>query len=153
MSVCLCQISGFSHVVTPRSNLLKRCDRNQLYRQVQMRGVRGFSRSQCDQGCNEYGQTTPSWKALALLECERTHTVMVEQYTGCQHSTPIVLNGKPWAAICFAIHFWRHFGSLLQDFQHQHSFLAQENNCHQTASVKHFWLTWWLCLHPLLWLF
>jgi hypothetical protein len=34
----------------------------------------GGSRSKRDQGCMESGQTTPSWKAAAVIECEQLYS-------------------------------------------------------------------------------
>jgi hypothetical protein len=66
----------------------------------------------------------------------RTRIVMQERYTGCQHSTPFVLNGPKQFFLAFAIQLWRYFGPLLHEFHHQHSFLVSENICHQVTGKQ-----------------
>jgi hypothetical protein len=89
--------------------------------------------------------------------CMRTRIVVEKhyEYTGCQHSTPFVLN-SPTQCYCFAIHIWRYCGPLLHEFHHQHYFSVPESSYYQLSGRQRLFkllrLVWWMCVHPLLWL-
>jgi hypothetical protein len=115
--------------------------------------------TQQDQGCKGGGQTTPGWNAPALLKCEQLyadtrchggalhrisafHTLCSEWlYAGPPpHNMPVILLWSPVA--------WISPSALYSCPRKQlPSAFWQADVC-----LNFFWLVWWMCVHPLLWL-
>jgi hypothetical protein len=88
------------------------------------------SRSERDQCCKEGSQTTPSWNAPAVLECELVYADAHYHGAALHRISPFqdFCSEWPYAVFKAAVHLCHYCGPLLHEFHHQQSFSVPENS-------------------------
>jgi hypothetical protein len=91
--------------------------------------------------------------------CIRTCMIMVEHYIRCQHSMPF----SSWMALHCLFSVLQYTSDLIvvpcyMNFAINIPLLSQEMAAitflaSRQCLFRLFWLVWWMCVHPLLWLF